>query len=260
MRAAKLCIMSSLSLAVLFSGCASNASTVDDDPVAAAPTNEVVESPTPTPTPEGIRLAGVLEGTDPNGYSYRFDFSLDLGEPALDSTQDNPGETSIVAPIEAQSGEFTNTTSGEHDLVLLNQIFGYWLRPVYARTSAICGVPTARILPSGDCVFDAGGGVIWESKVTVPSGSSAAATVGHPTEVRAGAIPEGSAEALLADFANPIGLAVLANDGDAGATASPGDVGGYTLATACSFRVGNTVGQGEYVVVAQTAGINVCAP
>jgi hypothetical protein len=260
MRAAKSFIVPLLFVAVLLSGCAPTSTEVDDDPDEVAPTTEVVESPTPAPAPEAINLSAISEGTDANGYSYRFDFTLTLGEPVLDSSQDKPGETSVVYRIEDQSGEFANTTSGAHDVELLNQTFGYQLRPVFPRTSSICGVPTARILPSGDCVFDRGGAVVWDESATVPSGSSSVATTGDFAEVRADAIPEGTAEGMLAEFAHPIGLVVLAPEGDEGATSRPGDVGGYTVVTTCSFRVGDVVGQGEFVVVAQSAGMNVCAP
>lgn len=258
MRNPRLRVFSILLAATVLVGCAPAAAENDSADVPESLDEVVAESPDPEPepTPEGIALAAQLQTTDGNGYSYTLEFALDVAQPTLDSSQDLPGNTSVVFPIMAQGGQFTNTTEGDYDVRFLGGQFGYTLRPVFNQPG-ICAAPTARALPGGQCFFYFGGGVVWESP-TVSPGAPVPATAGDATVVRADGIPAADAGALLGEFAIPVGMAVMVMSGNAGATAKPGDFGGLEVPTLCSLRIGDTVGQGEWDVVAETPGLNVC--
>lgn len=51
-----------------------------------------------------------------DGYSYRVDVTVVLGQPTIDPTQADPGTTDIVLPITLRDGTLTNTTPGGHEM------------------------------------------------------------------------------------------------------------------------------------------------
>lgn len=161
-------------------------------------------------------MTGSNSFADKEGYQFSVSADLELGELQKDVTNDKPGFSSLLIPINNSSVTFENKTEARAAPATFGTANNYYL--LYPTDSAACALERARKVDARYCAFlvslsgstqsaalklDAGGSEITSVAPFVY------ASLGYPDSgpiMRIPAIPDASWDAALPTLTHPAGL------------------------------------------------------
>jgi hypothetical protein len=252
--------LAAILLVVALSGCAVSESVVetDSEEITEADSGEVV---TTTPSPEVNQgFTGANSITDENGYEFSVELQLVFGELQKNVTDDKPGFSSALIPIEGTGLTITNETAGRAAPAPFGTANDYYA--IYSSGSPVCAIDTALVANATHCaIYIATSGSTATAPLELDSGQELTQPLSPrefafnystiPSTIRVPSIPDADWDATVAALQEPIAIVASFNlmflNGPYKTSLCP-----INDATAQSIFAGN-------LVVVSSDGFDVCA-